>query len=299
MDKIEKILLQVKYHKNSQWLKSRNLLLESIQQYPSELRLKKELADLYMNQKLFTKAIRVFQEILEVDETDPYIHLKLGNCYLFIKEYVLAIKSYDRSIIELPEIAYNKAYALSKIGDVKDSVKIMKEILASHTFSDAPYIFLSELYFSRKKYDEALDALNTAEVKFGKKGELFYLKGLAYYHKGQWLQAFIELQHAERMKIENYQFFRNFGLVCEKIGRTDQAIENLMKSIKLSPTSSTTYLELIKIYLNHDMIMEAYTIIQHAKRNVPFSISLSILYNQILQRINKLSDQIQLKKGNI
>lgn len=299
MDKIENILLQVKYHKNSQWLQMRNLLLDSIASYPSEISLKKVLADLYMKQKLFTKAIKLYQEILETEVTDPYIYLKLGNCFLFIKEYLLALDYYEKANIKLPEIKYNKAYALSKIGKTNESIRIMKGLLNKHTFSEAPFIFLSELYFSQKKYNKALETLKKAEIKYGKKGDLFYLKGLAYYHKGQWLKSYIELQRAEKMKVENFQFFRNFGLVCEKIGKSDQAITNLLKSIKLSPTSATTYLELIKIYLTHDMIMEAYTLIQHAKRNVPFSISLSILYNQILQRINKISEKMHFKKENI
>jgi tetratricopeptide (TPR) repeat protein len=299
MDKIENILLQVKYHKNSQWLQVRNLLLESIEKYPTEISLKKVLANLYMKQKLYTKAIKLFQEILETEGSDPYTYLKLGNCFLFIKEYLLALDYYDKSTFQLPEIKYNKAYALSKIGKTDESIKIMKELLLQHTFSEAPFIFLSELYFTQNKYNKALDTLKKAEIKYGKRGDLFYLKGLAYYHKGNWLQSYIELQRAEKMKVENYQFYRNFGLVCEKIGKTDQAISNLLKSIKLSPTSATTYLELIKIYLTHDMIMEAYTLIQHAKRNVPFSISLSILYNQILQRINKLSEKMHYKKENL
>ncbi|MFC1887284.1 tetratricopeptide repeat protein [Candidatus Cloacimonadota bacterium] len=299
MDKIENILLRVKYHKSSQWLQVRNLLLESIREFPENLRLKQELADLYMKQKLFTRAIKIFQEILEITTDDPYVYLKAGNCFLFIKEYVLAIDYYEKSQIELPEIAYNKAYALSKIGDVNGSIKIMRKVLDEYSFSEAPFIFLSELYFNKRQYDKALKCLKKAENQFGRKGELFYLKGLAYYHKGLWLQSYFELHQAERMKVENYQFYRNYGLVCEKIGKTEEAIKNLLKSIKLSPSSTTTYMELIKIYLTHDLIMEAYTIIQHAKRNVPFSISLSILYNQILQRINKLSNQMHLKEENV
>ncbi|KQC04015.1 MAG: hypothetical protein APR54_02175 [Candidatus Cloacimonas sp. SDB] len=297
MDKIENILLQVKYNKDSQWLKVRNLLLESIKKFQEDVRLKEELADLYMKQKLYVKAIKVYQDILEIEDQDPFIYLKLGNCFLFIKEYILALDYYNKSKLELPEISYNKAYALSKIGDFNGSIKIIKNLLENHSFSETPYIFLAELYFAQKQFDEAIDFLDKAEIRFGKNVDLFYLKGLAYYHKGKWLKSYVELQKAEKMKINNYQFYRNYGLVCEKIGKTDKAISNLLKSVKLSPASATTYMELIQIYLSHNMIMEAYTIIQHAKRNVPFSISLSILYNQILQKINTLSDQIQIKKG--
>jgi len=172
----------------------------------------------------------------------------------------------------------------------------MKKLLEKRSYSEAPYIFMAELLFTRKKFMKALHYLEQAEKYFGKQANLFYLKGLAYYHKGKWLRSYIQLNKADQLKLENHQFYRNYGLVCEKIGKTREAISNLMKSIKLSPASASTYLELIKIYLDHDLIMEAYSIIQHAKRNVPFSISLSLLYNQILQRINKLSDQIPIQK---
>jgi len=52
MDKVDNVLWQVKYYKSKQWLNIRNLLLECIEQYPDDLRLKKALAELYMKQKL-------------------------------------------------------------------------------------------------------------------------------------------------------------------------------------------------------------------------------------------------------
>jgi len=295
MDKVDNVLWQVKYYKSKQWLNIRNLLLECIEQYPDDLRLKKALAELYMKQKLYVKAIKIFQEILEEDDLDPITYLKIGNCFLFLKEYVLAKEYFEKSKIELPEMTYNKAFALSKIGEIDLSIKIMKQLLISHSYSVAPFIFLAELYFTKKKYGPALEYLNKAEKMFGKQANLFYLKGLAYFHQKKWIQSYIELEKTDKMKTEDHQFYRNYGLVCEKIGKTKKAIANLLKSIKLSPTSASTYMELIKLYLDHDQVMEAYSIIQHAKRNVPFSISLSFLYNQILQKINKLSDQLSIK----
>jgi len=290
MDKVENVLLQFKYHKNNQWLNIRNLLLKNIDLYPEDLRLKKALADLYMKHKLYTRAIKVFQEILENDIKDPTIFLKIGNCFLFLKEYVLAKEYFEKSQVELPEISYNKAFALSKTGEIDQSIKLMKKVLKKHTFSVAPFIFLVELLFTKKKYKQALEYLNRAEKTFGKQVSLYYLKGLAHFHQKKWIQAYLEFEKAEKMKPVDPQFYRNYGLVCEKIGKTKNAIAYLLKSINLSPTSASTYMELIKIYLDHDQVMEAYSIIQHAKRNVPFSISLSFLYNQILQKINKFTD---------
>lgn len=286
MDRIENILWQTKYLKDKNWLKVKNLLQQAISEYPEDSRLHFELAELYYSKKLFVKAINTYQQIIYLDGENDEINFRIGNCFLALKEFLLAIDYYEKVEDFFPELYYNKAYTYSKLGKVETSIGIMEDLLVNQTNSEIPYIFLAELLFNQKEYNRALEYLEEAESLFGKQSSIFYLKGIAYFHLENWLKSYLEFKQAENLKLESYHFYRAYGLTCEKIGKTEEGIRNLLRSIKLDPLSATSYLELIRIYLDHDRVMEAYSIMQHARRNIPFSISLSLLYNQILQRID-------------
>ena len=285
MDEVKRILWMAKFQKKKNWLNIRKILLEGINKHPREPQLYNALGELYFNQKLFSRAIDVYLDLLEINQTDANIYFKIGNSFLSLQEYRLAIDYYEKIKFKFPELLYNKAYAYSKIGDYDKSLKIMQDIYHFPISSELPLIFISELYFAKKNYSHALKNLNKAEKMFGKQGTLYYLKGLAYSNMENWLKAYVEFEKADKLKVNNYHFYRAYGISCEKIGKTERAIYLLLKSIKEQPGNSVSYIDLIRIYLEHNRIVEAYTLVMHAKKNIPFSISLSLLYSQVMQRM--------------
>ena len=287
MNKIENILWQAKLQKNKNWLKVRKLLKEGLEEFPEEKELMLALADLYLSKKIYRKAIEQYQKALELDRNNEFTIFRIGNCFLSLNEYRIAIDYYEKLEKQFPELLYNLAFAYSKIGRVDKSLEILTNLLNFKVNSELPYLFLAELYFSKNKFKKAIEYIDKAEKSFGKRGTICYLRGLAYFQLRNWLKAYVEFQHAEKLKVGSFHFYRNFGLTCEKIGKTSEAINLILKSVKLSPLDPVGYIELIKIYLVHNRYMEAYSMVQLAKRNVPFSITLSMLYNQILKKINK------------
>ncbi|MBN1327780.1 MAG: tetratricopeptide repeat protein [Candidatus Cloacimonetes bacterium] len=289
MDKINKVLFQVKYQKDKNWLKVKKLLLETISEYPENAQLYQALAELYFSKKLYSKAIGAYTRLREIDKTDQEIPFKIANCFLSLREYKLAIDYYESSPIIFQELLYNKAYAYSRLGDYEQSIEIMKQLVKYPINSELPLIFLAELYFTQSNYHQAILYLNKAERMFGKQSTIFYLRGIAYSHLERWLKAYWEFKYADQMKMVNHHLYRGYGIACDKIGKTAEAIDLLLQSIKLSPKNTAGYLDLIRIYLENNRVMEAYTIIQHARKNLPASISLTLLYNQIMQKMENLS----------
>ena len=285
MDRVENILWQIKYLKNSNWLKARKLLLESIEEFSKDLNLKKALADLYLSKHLFKKAVHVYQQILMHDSDQVMVRFHVGNCFLSLKEFKLALNYYDQIKNVFPELLYNKSFALSKLNRIDEAIIVLENLLSdqANIRSELPYIFLAELYYTRREFDKTIENLKKAENAFGKKGSIFYLRGLTYFNLENWLKAYLEFESAAKLRVNTPHFLKNHGLACEKIGKTSQAIDLMLMSIKKAPLDPGGYIELIKIYLEHDRIMEAFSIAQHAKKNIPFSITLSMLYDQILR----------------
>ncbi|MDY6915407.1 MAG: tetratricopeptide repeat protein [Candidatus Cloacimonadota bacterium] len=287
MSKIDKIIWQAKYGKSRNWLEIKKSLERGIKEYPQAAELYLELGRLYQYKKLYKKAINAFQQALKLDSHNDELKFKIGNCFLFMREYQLALDYYLKIENDIPEYYYNRAFAYSKLGKLTIAADIIKKLISYNINSEIPYFFLAELSFNMGKYQETIKYVNIAENKFGAKATIFYLRGLAYYHQRIWLKAYLEFQNAAKMKFASPQFYRIYGITCEKVGKTNEAEENLLFSIKLAPYDPISYIELIKVHLAHDKVLEAYNIVKYAKETSISSFPLQMLKNQILKRMEE------------
>ncbi len=287
MNKIDNLLWQAKMQKDKNWLKARNLLNDALEEEPTNIDILRTIAELYHSKKLFHKAIVYYQMIIAQNEEDEQAIFRAANCFLLLNEFKIAIDYYDKIKLPFPELLYNKAFAYSKLKNNDKSIEILKELLKYIVSSEIPYIFIAELYFTKKKFNEAIFYLNKAESSFGKRGTIFYLRGLANFQLHHWLKAYVEFQSAEKMKVRTPHFYRTYGITCEMIGKTTRAVDLLLKCIKLLPFDPAGYIELINLYINHNRTMEAYSIVKLAKKNLPTSITITMLYNKILENLRK------------
>lgn len=291
--KLNNILWQAKMQLNANWLESKRILQTGLDEFPRNIELLLFLAEVYFSKKLFRKAIGVYHEILKIEPDNENAIFQIANSFMVINEFKLAINYYDRLYDNFPELLYNKAYAYSKVGRNEKSIEILENIFNFKISSLLPYIFLAELYFLAGRHEDSINTLEKAQQKFGKQGNISYLKGLAYYNLKNVLKAYVEFEIASKLKVNSANFYKNYALTCDKIGKTEKAIELLMDGIKRNPFDPVVYIELIQIYLEHDRYGEAFSVAELAKKNVPFSVTLSMLHDKIvlyLDRKNKRTE---------
>ncbi len=133
----------------------------------------------------------------------------------------------------------------------------------------------------------ALHYLLLAEKKFGRRGSFHYLKGAAYSHLEKWLNAYFEFQHADKFHVTFPHFFRSYAVSAEKIGYTEQAIELLHKNLEHEPDDPLTYIELIKIYIEHDELDKAQKLLQEAQPIVTLPFQFTVLYKQLINKMRE------------
>jgi len=292
--KLNNILWQAKMQLKKNWLKAMNILKIGLKEYPDDIELLLFIAEIYFTRRLFRKAIGTYQEILRIQPDNSSAIFQLANSFMAIHEYKLAIDYYKRIYINFPELLYNKAYAYSKIGRKDKSIEVLENVFSYKVSSILPYIFLAELYFLEGRHKDAINTLEKSQKKFGKHGNISYLMGLAYFNLNNFLRAYIEFENAEKLKVNSANFYKNYALACHKIGKTEKAIKLLMIGIKLNPFDPVVYIELIQLYLEHDRYDEAFSIAQLSNKNVPYSVTLSMLYDKILKYIDERD-----KKSNL
>jgi len=271
---------------NKNWLESKRILLQGLKEFPQNVEILLFMAEIYFSKKLFRKAIGVYHQVLKVEPGNETAIFQLANSFMAINEYKLAIDYYNMLSTSFPELLYNKAFAYSKIGRNNKSIEVLKPIFNYKVSSLLPYIFLAELLFLEGKHEDSIKTLDKAEQKFGKHGNISYLKGLAYFNLNIILKAYVEFVAAEKLTINSANFYKNFAITCDRIGKTDKAIALLMDGIKKKPFDPIVYIELIRIYIEHDRYGEAFSVAELSKKNVPYSVTLSMLYDKIVLYLN-------------
>ncbi|MCD4818334.1 MAG: hypothetical protein K8S23_06550 [Candidatus Cloacimonetes bacterium] len=292
MNKIDKILVQVHYLKKKNWLEAIALLKQNAKIYPKSDELYLELAEIYSQHKIHRKSIEMYLNALYLRKSDQTLIFKIANNFLALNEFKLALDYYGKINDRFPELFYNKAYALSKIGKSSESIVLLEELIEEFKTSEIPYLFLSELYFSRKEFNKAIKYIEIAERKFGHKGAFHYLKGAAFSHLEHWLNAYTEFKKAEKFKNNFPHYYRSFAISAEKIGRTDEAIKLFFQNLQKEPHDTSTFIELIKIYIARDDLDSAYKIIKEAQNLTSPNFPLTLLYNQVIKKIKSTKKDI-------
>ncbi len=287
MKEINKIIWKVKYDKNISWLEAIDLLKNTIKEFPDNYDLHFELAEIYAKNNFAIEAIEEYQFLLSKNSNDSTILFKTANLYLALNEYEVALHYFDLINDYFPEIYYNKAICLNRLGKISESILLLEKLLERTPSFEVAYYFLIEQYLAKKKYVPALQKIEFAEKKFGKQGQLFFLKGLTYYYLNWWLQAFVELGKAKNMNFSSKTFLRIYALTAEKIGKTELCIKLLGENIDMDPTNSYNYIDLINVLMKHKYYEEAFKVVEKAKKNIGKSQTVSLLFNKISSEMDK------------
>ena len=256
-NEIDRIIWQVKYEVDSNWLKATQTLKKAIEKYPHELRLHNELGNLYFFRDAYEQAVKCYEQALNLDSRNVDIIFKLAYCHLVNRDFETAEQYFDLISEVIPEATYNRCVALYKLDKGYQAIELLEELILSSDYSEKPYILLGKLYLEYERYDKIIDLIERAEKRFGKVSELLYIRGAAYFHTRQWLKAYVDFLDTESSQVETPSFYRMYALTCEKIGQTNKAIEILNQSIEKFPPYYGAYYDLIKIYTMHDRYSEA------------------------------------------
>lgn len=275
------LIWQARFEKKRNWLKAVELLEQCIAENPGDFRAYEELAGVYHSKSLYKKAIEIYHKALEINQEDDNILFRIGNCYLSLNELNISLYYYEKIRDPFPESNYNKAIVYSRLGRYEECIQILEDVVFQQPESELPYYFLIEQYLNQKLFEKSIELLHKMEIIFGKRSKIHYLRGVSFSYQKNWLRAFIEYQHAQKLGFTSAGFFRAYGIAAEKIGKTVIAIDLLLESIKSEPYNIATYLDLINIYISHGRLREANKIVEHAKRIGPFTSSLSLIHNKI------------------
>lgn len=287
---LKNILLRAEVIGRKNWLHAVNILERAIDDFPRERSIYLTLGDIYNRHRKFEQAIDSYQKALTIDPKDEHLFFIIGNCYLSLSDYKMALYYYDQVGKETPELNYNKALAYAYNGEHELSLHYLKQLI--RLVSDNPniYYFLIEELLRLRKYSEAVEFLDEMEKRFGEQRYQQILKGFVFSFRKVWLKSFIAFRKADEiLALNSPDHLQSYAQSAWQIGQLDKAIIILKRGIAINPKLSGLHEDLIRILIQKRDLTGAAIALKRAMRILGNSNPLLLVLGSKLEKLQNES----------
>jgi tetratricopeptide (TPR) repeat protein len=293
---VKNLLLRAEVKAKTNWLQAINLLEKATDDYPRERAIYLTLGDIYARNRKFEQAISSYQQALTMDPKDEHLLFIIGNCYLSLSEYQMALVYYAQVGQNTPELNYNRALAYAYSGQHAESLSQLKNLLTIVKDNVNIYYFMVEELLRLQKYDEAMDCLNDVEKRFGVIRHQQILKAFVWNFKKIWLKSYSAFKAADDMEvITNPDHLQSYANAAWQIGQLEKAIEILKRAITINPYMSVLYEDLVRIYIQKGDYQQGKELIK--KANIITKSSNPILL-MLKDKISRLEVEAEINSVN-
>ena len=118
------------------------------------------LGDIFYDLKEYKKAIKIYQEIIKIDDQNADIYINLSNSFFQLKRYEEAIKASKKAIkINKKDILgyYNLGFVFYKLKKYKEAVEVFNEVIKINPKYERGYTMLASALEELGKKQEAED----------------------------------------------------------------------------------------------------------------------------------------------
>ena len=214
--------------------KARIELKNVLQIDPKDARAYFQLGDIYDLKKEYRKAFGNYLKAVELAPDNLEYHARIGTYHLMLAGDIdMAIEKRD---LILSKDGANvsglllKAGILYKQNDAAGAKKIAQDIFARTPGHLQNAQFLSSLYQSEKKYDDAIDVLNTSIQKNPNNRALKNLLANVYLRAGKLDQAEKEYKAILEQDLDVFSNYLKLAMFYRQIDKIDKAKEILRKA---------------------------------------------------------------------
>ncbi|MDB6029276.1 MAG: Tetratricopeptide repeat protein [Verrucomicrobiales bacterium] len=195
------------------------------QSEPDNLKLARSIAELYVQQQAFDRALEYYNYIIAKQGTaDPTMEKTIADTMT---------RKFDHQLSQLDTTAPDYTEQSERIKGERDSFVIeQKKKQVDRYPNDLQLRFdLGQEYFRAGRISEAMQELQKAQANPNRKIQSLGLLGQCFAHRGMNDMAARTLQNALKEKVgfdeEKKELLYVLGCVFEKMGQTEQAMEHL------------------------------------------------------------------------
>jgi predicted O-linked N-acetylglucosamine transferase (SPINDLY family) len=176
------------------------------------------LAQSFVKLKNFDLAINTYQKTIKIDLNNKAAYINLANLFLALHldiEAQSTLETAAKKITEDYQILNNLGLIYKKLNKIDEAINLFSRTLALKIDEVEPDVNLSLCYFEKQNYVKSLEFIEKALIKHNSSNEIFYYK----------------------------------SLILERIGKLDEALENIEKSILIKKDYFSSIQKKIEIYI--------------------------------------------------
>lgn len=240
--------------------------------FPGDEQVLLTLAEIYTDQRLFTRAARTYREYLENHPDRTLARYNYAVLLARTRRYRAALENLERVIGEAP--GFHRAEALAAeihrdTGALEEAAEIYRRLAAARPGDHAARLNLVSIYLERQDYPAALEILAEITPPPGNAAFLRTL-GAVHYQASAFEQAASFLGKSAELEADHPETLFFLAVALDKAGRREEALEHLRRLIALDPEHhlALNYLGYSLLEMNGDLA-EAGRLIMRAVRLEP------------------------------
>ncbi|MHA1268195.1 MAG: tetratricopeptide repeat protein [Candidatus Helarchaeota archaeon] len=253
---------------------------------------------------LIKKRYEILLQLPKNTKLDLDFEFNLIKILFYGKELEFAIKYLEILDKFFPYnylLFYNRAYILSKVGNIQESINLYRKTLiinpnSAQTYNEIGLLLrmigkfetaikvliiatkidpkhaeswrnLGILYMENKNFDKAIECLKKALTINQKYITALNFLALCYHYLGDNKLAIKILKKALKINPKFIMGWKNLGAIYNNIGSYERAIESYKKIIDIDNSNVEIRIRIASIYLNQpENLIEAYKILEDVKK---------------------------------
>ena len=223
----------------------------NLSKYPNDLRNHDRLAQLYMDSKNYTEAIKVISTATTKSAAPPSLNKKLAEIYTKQGKNSLAASSYEKYLKNIP----TDSMAFYELGTIYYSLKAYKKAIfplesasVLMPINTACLYKLGDSYAKAGDPKKAITPLQKAHSIIKNDKKILSLLTQCYADVKDTNNLIIALKEYTVLEPDNFTLQSQLGNILLKTGQTDLAISALEAASKIKPSDVTIHISLISLY---------------------------------------------------
>jgi tetratricopeptide (TPR) repeat protein len=188
-----------------------------------------------VNKYKFADAIKISNEILNIDSNYKDVLYQRGYINLMTSNFDIAISDYNKAIIRKQRLAdaYNeRGLALGYIGEIDSAVADFNSAISIEPKFPMPYVNRATAYLNINDKKSALEDFEKALNLDKNLPEVYYQKGKIYYGEKEYQKAILEYEKALRYGYNKGETYFSMGQTFFKQKNFKKAVDFYTLAIK-------------------------------------------------------------------
>ena len=209
--------------------------------------------------KVNAPELRRMNDLLKANPNDPELYLQRGRVYLELKDFDAATADGERALkLDSTKDTYylflTDAYFYNN--HTRQAKEILERCVKNVPNSTEGFLKLAELYFYVRKYQEAINNINSALKLDETLPKAYFLKGMCYKESGDTSLAISSLQTACEQDNQYYDAYVEVGRLLA-LRHNPLALQYFNNALKIDPKSTETVYLVGKFYQDSKKFKEA------------------------------------------